>query len=380
MNLAARLLSGTALLAAFLVAARPSEAAGPLEYDIANGRFFTEAVESGLSGRGFSITDDGGVLFWSEYQRLGGVGTLGYPISRRFVLDGLPSQATQRGILQWQGVSGQARLVNLLDYLSTRQGADDRLASKGVPRAAQLQAGQPWDQALQTRLPWLDSNPAIKAYYYQGGQDAAIFLYGLPSSPAVDQGDFVAMRFQRSALLQWKKDVPWAKAGDVTVANAGDLSKELGVIPKVALEAEAAPAPASPPAAATPTATPTPQPTALPSATPVPTREPMADPSSRVSGLATWYGEPYHGRRTASGEVFDMNDPTTAAANIFPLGTWLKVTRTETGVSVIVRVNDTGGFRAPFIVDLSWAAFQKLTGGGSGSVAVTVEVVPGPGG
>lgn len=377
MNVAARLLSVTAVLATALFAVQPSEAAAPLDYSIANGRYYSQAVESGQSGRGFSITDDGGVLFWSEYQRLGSVNALGYPISRRFILDGLPSQATQKGILQWHQANGHADLVNLMDYLSSKQGGDDKLDIKGVPRAAQLPPNQSWDQALQTRLPWLDASPAIKDYYYQGGQDMAFLLYGLPLSPAADKGEFVAMRFQRGALIQWKKDMPWAKAGDVTTANVGDLAKELGIIPAAALEPEAAPEPLvsapdpSPsPSASSPSPTPTP--------VPAPTKEPMAVPSTQVSGLATWYGEPYHGRRTASGEIFNMYDPTTAAANIFPIGTWLKVTWTETGASVIVRVNDTGGFRAPYIVDLSWAAHQKLTGGAASTVPVVVEVVSGP--
>ena len=59
------------------------------------------------------------------------------------------------------------------------------------------------------------------------------------------------------------------------------------------------------------------------------------------TGAASWYGHPYHGRRTASGEVYDMND-LTAAHRSLPLGTRLMVTNLDTGQAVEVRVNDRG--------------------------------------
>jgi hypothetical protein len=248
------------------------------------------------------------------------------------------------GILQWQPSAGQADLVNLMDYFGTRPNADDWLdRSKGIPRSTvKAVANQPWEQAVQTRRVLLDGNPAIKAYY--DGNPYALQLYGLPSTPATDRPFFVVVRLQRGVLVQWKHTHPWAKAGEVTPVLVGDLAKEFGLIPKEALEPELPP-----------------------------------EPAKGVSGLATWYGQPFHGRRTASGEVYDMYNPTTTAANIFPMGSWLKVTWTETGNYVIVRVNDTGGFKAPFIVDLSWAAYQKLTGlGATGVVPVVVEIVPGP--
>src|SRR5687767_15994915 len=56
------------------------------DYDVVNGHFFTQA--GGRNGdQGFSVTDDGGVPFWSEFRRLGGIETLGYPVSRRFMWD-----------------------------------------------------------------------------------------------------------------------------------------------------------------------------------------------------------------------------------------------------------------------------------------------------
>src|SRR4051794_4072657 len=80
----------------------PTTAAEP-EFAVPNGYFYTQAAgDGGASGRGFAITDDGGVPFWSTFQQLGGVQALGYPASQRFTLGGFTVQATQRVILQWQ--------------------------------------------------------------------------------------------------------------------------------------------------------------------------------------------------------------------------------------------------------------------------------------
>ncbi len=385
MRVAGRVILVAVLLATLSLATQGAQAAGPLDYAIADGRFYAQAVDSGQSGRGFRITDEGGIPFWSEFQRMGGVRVLGYPISGRFVLDGLTSQAMQRGILQWQPAARTVTLVNMMDYLSTKPGADEWLASKrGVPRSSVGEAkNEPWGQAVQSRMALMDGTPAIKTFYQ--GQAEAMTLYGLPCSTGVDRGDFVAMRFQRGTLQLWKKDVPWAKAGEVTAANVGDLAKELGIIPSSAVTPEGAPPAVQTAAAETmkepvketvqdPPKVPTVQPTKEP------VREAARDQGGRVSGLATWYGQPYHGRLTSSGEVFNMYDPTTAAANIFPMGAWLRVTRVDTGASVTVRVNDRGGFQAPYIVDLSMAAYQKLTGSEAmGSVQVVVEQVSAPG-
>jgi rare lipoprotein A len=95
------------------------------------------------------------------------------------------------------------------------------------------------------------------------------------------------------------------------------------------------------------------------------------------SGYASWYGHPYHGRRTASGEVYDMHDMT-AAHRTVPLGTWLVVTRTDTGQSVEVRVNDRGPFVDGRIVDLSYAAARVIGADRAGIVPVALRVGGGP--
>ncbi len=76
-------------------------------------------------------------------------------------------------------------------------------------------------------------------------------------------------------------------------------------------------------------------------------------------GLASWYGRGLHGRRTASGEPFDMN-ALTAAHRTLPLGTEVRVRSTRTGREVVVRINDRGPSKPERIIDLSQAAAVAL--------------------
>lgn len=92
------------------------------------------------------------------------------------------------------------------------------------------------------------------------------------------------------------------------------------------------------------------------------------------TGVASWYGAKYHGRRTTSGEVYNRFKHT-AAHNGLPMGTKVKVTNVATGKSVIVKVNDTGPFRGPRIIDLSEAAFKKIASRKVGLTKVEVEVL-----
>lgn len=95
----------------------------------------------------------------------------------------------------------------------------------------------------------------------------------------------------------------------------------------------------------------------------------------KVEGIASWYGEPFHGRKTFSGEVYDMHGMT-AASNRYPMGTMVKVTNKDNGNHVIVKINDTGGFhKYGREIDLSRAAFAKLDKLKRGILNVEVEVV-----
>ena len=98
-------------------------------------------------------------------------------------------------------------------------------------------------------------------------------------------------------------------------------------------------------------------------------------PAGAEEGRATWYGPGFHGKRMSNGQIYNMYDPTTTACNLYPLGTWLRVTNLANGKSIIVQVRDRGAFR--HALDLSYAAFSAL-GGAVGYMKVSYEVVPGP--
>jgi rare lipoprotein A len=91
------------------------------------------------------------------------------------------------------------------------------------------------------------------------------------------------------------------------------------------------------------------------------------------TGLASWYGQDFHGRRTSSGEIYDMRQ-LTAAHRELPLGTWVMVTNLDNGRSVEVRVNDRGPFVRDRILDVSYAAARLLGMIGPGVIPVRVVV------
>jgi rare lipoprotein A len=86
--------------------------------------------------------------------------------------------------------------------------------------------------------------------------------------------------------------------------------------------------------------------------------EPPATTRVQV-GVASWYGKGFHGRPTASGEIYDMYQPT-AAHLTAPLGTYALVTNLENGQSVRVRINDRGPYVRPRILDLSYEAARQI--------------------
>jgi rare lipoprotein A len=91
-------------------------------------------------------------------------------------------------------------------------------------------------------------------------------------------------------------------------------------------------------------------------------------------GVASWYGKRYHGKKTSSGEVYDMYSMT-AASTILPLPSYVKVTNPANGRWVVVRVNDRGPFKSSRIIDLSYAAAYKLRFSSAGSTLVDVEAI-----
>lgn len=86
----------------------------------------------------------------------------------------------------------------------------------------------------------------------------------------------------------------------------------------------------------------------------------VAVPRSELQGLASYYAEPYHGRRTASGEVFDTYQQLTAAHRTLPFNTVVRVTNEENGKDVQVRINDRGPFVDGRVIDLSLKAAREI--------------------
>lgn len=89
-------------------------------------------------------------------------------------------------------------------------------------------------------------------------------------------------------------------------------------------------------------------------------------------GVASFYSDFFNGRKTANGEVFSQNK-LTCASNVYPIGTWLRVTHLKSGKSVIVRVNDRMHPRMRRIVDLSRLAAEQLGMIKSGVAEVMIE-------
>ena len=97
--------------------------------------------------------------------------------------------------------------------------------------------------------------------------------------------------------------------------------------------------------------------------------------TSANAGVASWYGERFHNKRTASGELFNMN-AMTCASNTHKMGTKLLVTNKANGKSVIVKVNDTGGFKKyGRTLDLSRGAFAKIANINQGLIKIKIKVI-----
>lgn len=92
------------------------------------------------------------------------------------------------------------------------------------------------------------------------------------------------------------------------------------------------------------------------------------------TGIASWYGQDFHGKRTSSGEIYDMH-AMTAAHKTLPLGVFVRVTNTDTGNKAIVRVNDRGPFVKGRIIDLSYSAAIALGVDDAGTAPVRIEAL-----
>ena len=94
----------------------------------------------------------------------------------------------------------------------------------------------------------------------------------------------------------------------------------------------------------------------------------------KKQGVASWYGKRYHGKKTSTGEIYDMY-AMSGAHTVLPIPSYAKVTNPANGRSVIVRINDRGPFKHDRLIDLSYAAAYKLRLIGQGSGLVEVESI-----
>ncbi|MGB0387057.1 MAG: WD40 repeat domain-containing protein [Ardenticatenaceae bacterium] len=212
-------------------AAATGEGLTELREEEANCLFFTETVE----GEGaFSVCDDQEANFRTAFEDWG-LQKIGYPISQRYDHDGFVTQAFQKAIMQWQAESSTVALVNIFDDLHNAGFDDTLLSVRQTPD--QLPAGWdgdiPFDEVVQKRQALLEKRPALQETYFASSDP--LTFYGLPTSEVEDMDNHYAIRLQRAVLQEWKQEVPWAKEGEVTIANGGDIAKELDALPAEAL-------------------------------------------------------------------------------------------------------------------------------------------------
>ena len=103
-------------------------------------------------------------------------------------------------------------------------------------------------------------------------------------------------------------------------------------------------------------------------------KEAVEEAADISSGVVSWYGGKFHGRKTASGERYDKNE-LTAAHKTLPFGTKVKVTNTRNGKSVVVEINDRGPFVKSRVLDLREAAFKEIGHTNTGVMHVEYEIV-----
>src|SRR5258708_35293001 len=115
----------------------------------------------------------------------------------------------------------------------------------------------------------------------------------------------------------------------------------------------------------------------VPVSTPAATSSPSEARGHTETGIASWYGNPYHGRRTASGEIYDM-EQLTAAHPTLPFQTVIEVTNLDNGKRVTVRITDRGPFAKGRILDLSHAAARAIEMLGPGTARVRLKVIKAP--
>lgn len=209
------------------------EESGAANFPVPDGWHFTETRGNASYPYGYSITGQ----YWQKFQELGGVSVIGYPVSHRFNLDGFEYQATQKMLLQKNPSLGGIVPANTIQFLFARGYGEVLHRQYGMPFPVQGEDGSfgDRDKARKIRLSWL-TDPAIQAFYFRNSSDPVV-VWGLPISLPENQGSFICQAFQRTTIIHWTKETLGGQpVGTVQFGNIGEITKQLGLIPKEAME------------------------------------------------------------------------------------------------------------------------------------------------
>lgn len=222
---------------------RPNPFVNRLDFPVPHGHFYLQGNGQGGAGRqGFLVADDDGIPFNTFLDQLGGPAVAGYPISQRFIYAGRVTQVFQKLVLQYHDDDGTVQVLNTLDLLHDA-GADAALQRQLIPPpdSTAPDTGLAWPDIVARHQSLLAGSPALQRAYF--AVPDPLTVYGLPMTTPVEEGDVVVVRTQRAALQLWEQDEPWAHAGDVTVANGGDLARGFGLFPAAGLKPDPQPIP-----------------------------------------------------------------------------------------------------------------------------------------
>lgn len=231
------------LIAAALALAMVAPVAADGHQTVGNSQFFDQAGPG--DGTGYAVADVDGQGFHTAFNDVGGVGALGYPISRRYEFGGFVRQAFQRGVLQWDPNTAEITFANLIDEVGDRGGTVEGLPMSEwllsrwqIPASGDwsADAGRTWPEVVDAHLALLNENPAIRARYL--ATPNWLDLYGLPMG-YVDLGPVRTLRAQRAVFQHWTDAGPWGPAGSVVLANVGDLARSAGMFSDGALKSHA---------------------------------------------------------------------------------------------------------------------------------------------
>ena len=210
------------------------ESPPPLDWPLADGHFFKQTEGRYRCDAGYPVTNADGVPFWDTWRELG-LENVGYPTSDRYLWRDFVTQTFQKAVFQWRPGKG-VFLVNVFDLMHDARYDVTLLVHYSTPKqlsrlfffvdatGKRVEAIDHVTEDKKRRLALLDASPAIRERYLSAPDP--LWQYGLPTSKVEDFGNVFVIRTQKAVFQQWKEDVPWAKAGEVTIANGVDIAKE----------------------------------------------------------------------------------------------------------------------------------------------------------